>query len=138
MLSRSPPEKSSPPASSMRGDLRGDSKRLLSSWRIKVAFTIFTVSVLVALSALIFALVSRIFDELTPAARADLEWKALRGSAELSHTTELAIALADPQAIRAALKPYDVDPDVLAIVVQDANGQPLLMHGTSPVPAREL
>jgi two-component system sensor histidine kinase/response regulator len=138
MLSRTPIEKSSPPASSTRGDFSGDSKRLLSSWRIKVAFTVFTVSVLVALSALIFALVSRIFDELTPAARADLEWKALRGSAELSHTTELAIALAEPQAIRAALKPYDTDPDVLAIVVHDANGQPLLTHGKSPLPPRDL
>lgn len=131
-------EKSIPPASSTRGDLRVESRKLLSSFRIKVAFTVFTVSVLLALSALIFALVSRIFDELTPAVRADLEWKALRGSTELSHATELGIALADPQAIRASLKPYDTDPDVLAIVVEDANGTRLVSHGRSPVPAGEL
>src|SRR3990170_2074248 len=102
MPSRPPTDKSTPPLSSTRGELSGESRRkLLSSLRIKVAFTIFTVSVLLALSALIFTLVSRIFDELTPSTRADLEWKALRGSAELSHATELAIVIADAPAIRA-------------------------------------
>ena len=66
-----------------------------SGLRIKVAFTVFTVGLIVCVSALSYFLVLRIFAELSPSIRTDLAWKALRGSAELAHATELGIIVAD-------------------------------------------
>ena len=55
-------------------------KKVLSSLRLKVAFMIFVSALLIGLCSLIFSLVSQIFAVLTPAIRADLEWKATRGA----------------------------------------------------------
>jgi hypothetical protein len=54
-------------------------KRVLSATRLKFTLTIFVVTILRALSAMIFVGVSRIFDWLTPSIRADLQHKAQRG-----------------------------------------------------------
>jgi hypothetical protein len=62
-------------------------KRLLSSSRLRLVFTLFVVALILALSALNFVLVSRIFSTLTPKVQADLEWKARRGAGELVHAT---------------------------------------------------
>ncbi len=113
-------------------------RNVVSSLRIKVAFMVFTAAVLLALSGLIFSLVSRIFEELTPSIAADLEWKARRGATELAHTTELGILLADEAKIRAQLRTYAQDSDISAIVVTDADGQVLTVHGKPPVPHERL
>ncbi|HEY8946353.1 MAG TPA: hypothetical protein VIM73_19010, partial [Polyangiaceae bacterium] len=61
---------------------------LLSGFRIKAAFTVFTVAIIAALTTLIFGLVSHIFARLTPSIQADLEWKARRGAVELAGTAD--------------------------------------------------
>jgi signal transduction histidine kinase/DNA-binding NarL/FixJ family response regulator/HPt (histidine-containing phosphotransfer) domain-containing protein len=113
-------------------------RRLLSSTRLRVAFTLFVVALIVALSGLIFVLVSRIFDTLTPKLQADLEWKARRGASELVHATELGIVTADEREIKGSLVGYDHDPDILAIVVTDMEGKVLATHGSPPEPPTQL
>ncbi len=114
-----------------------DRRRLLSSSRLRLAFTLFVVALLLALSGLIFVLVSSIFDTLTPTIRADLEWKARRGAGELVHATELGIVVADEREIKGSLVGYDRDRDIMAIVVTDMAGKVLATHGKPPeAPAR--
>ena len=113
-------------------------RRLLSSSRLRLAFTLFVVALLLALSGLIFVLVSRIFDTLTPTIQADLEWKARRGAGELVHATELGIVVAEEREIKNSLIGYDRDPDILAIVVTDMAGKVLATHGTPPETSAEL
>jgi signal transduction histidine kinase/HPt (histidine-containing phosphotransfer) domain-containing protein/ActR/RegA family two-component response regulator len=113
-------------------------RRLLSSSRLRMAFTLFVVALLLALSGLIFVLVSRIFDTLTPTIQADLEWKARRGAGELVHATELGIVVADEHEIKGSLVGYDRDPDILAIVVTDMTGKVLATHGSPPEPPAHL
>jgi signal transduction histidine kinase/DNA-binding NarL/FixJ family response regulator/HPt (histidine-containing phosphotransfer) domain-containing protein len=113
-------------------------KRLLSSSRLRLSFTLFVVALLLALSGLIFVLVSQIFDTLTPTIRADLEWKARRGASELVHATELGIVVADEREIKSSLVGYDRDPDIMAIVVTDMTGKVLATHGSPPESAPQL
>lgn len=102
--------------------------RILSTARLKVILSVFVVALLVGLGSLAFFQVSRIFDELTPAVARDLAWKTERGAAELSHTTDLALALGEASAIRTAAKTYLDDGDVKSLVVKDAEGQILFAH----------
>ncbi|HET9955355.1 MAG TPA: response regulator, partial [Polyangiaceae bacterium] len=60
------------------------------------------------------------------------------GSAELARATEIGILLEDTQRIEAQFGPYKSDPDVLAIVVTDAHGAPLVLHGSLPQPLTEI
>ena len=113
-------------------------RRLLSSSRLRMAFTLFVVALLLALSGMIFVLVSRIFDTLTPTIQADLEWKARRGAGELVHATELGIVVADEHEIKNSLNGYDRDPDILAIVVTDMTGKVLATHGAPPEASAHL
>src|SRR3954471_22532966 len=96
--------------------------QLLSGARIRVAFTLFTAAVLVALTALVFALVSHIFARLTPSIRADLEWKAAHGAAELARSTDGGIVFADRAQIEKQFEAYAKDKDVLALAAADAAG----------------
>jgi signal transduction histidine kinase/DNA-binding response OmpR family regulator len=104
-------------------------EQLLSGSRIRVAFTLFTAAVLVTLTALIFGLVSHIFGRLTPSIRADLEWKAERGAAELARATDVGIVLGDAGQIEKQFQVYAKDHDVLALVAADANGKVLAVQG---------
>ncbi len=113
-------------------------RRLLSSSRLRLAITLFVVALLLAMSGMIFVLVSRIFDTLTPTIQSDLEWKARRGAGELVHATELGIVVADEREIKGSLVGYDRDPDILAIVVTDMTGKVLATHGSPPRGAGEL
>jgi signal transduction histidine kinase/CheY-like chemotaxis protein/HPt (histidine-containing phosphotransfer) domain-containing protein len=106
-------------------------RRLLSATRVKVAFSLVVVTLLLGLGALSFVLVSRIFDNLTPAIAHDLAWKAERGAAELSYTTELAVALGEGDKVKAAAKTYLEDKDVSALVVLDAEQRVLFSHPPS-------
>lgn len=102
--------------------------RILSTARLKVILSMFVVALLLGLGGLAFFQVSRIFDELTPAVAHDLSWKTERGAAELSYTTELALALGEEEAIRAAVKTYLDDADVKSLIVKDAEGKILFSH----------
>jgi signal transduction histidine kinase/CheY-like chemotaxis protein/HPt (histidine-containing phosphotransfer) domain-containing protein len=113
-------------------------RRLLSSSRLRLSFTLFVVALLLATSGLIFVLVSQIFDTLTPTIRADLEWKVRRGASELVHATELGIVLADEREIKGSLAGYDLDSDIMAIVVTDMTGKVLATHGKPPETTTQL
>ena len=104
-------------------------RRVLSTFRLKLILSSFVLVLLVGLSAMMFVLVTRIFDSLTPAVRADLGWKAERGAAELARATELGILVADEKAIRGALGAYLSDPDVTSIVVAGRDGKRLVTDG---------
>jgi signal transduction histidine kinase/CheY-like chemotaxis protein/HPt (histidine-containing phosphotransfer) domain-containing protein len=104
-------------------------RRVLSTFRLKLILTSFVLVLLIALSTMVFLLVTRIFATLTPAVHADLGWKAQRGAAELAQSTQLGIVVKDQAAIRSALATYLSDSDVTAIVVADAQGAPLFVHG---------
>lgn len=106
--------------------------RLLSGLRLKVTLTLFITVLLLALSGLIFFLVSRIFAELTPSMRVELEWKTQRGAKELAHAVDFALVVGDEALIMEACKPYLKGPDVVAIVAADPEGQVLAQHGKAP------
>ncbi len=112
--------------------------RILSTARLKVILSVFVVALLLGLGGLAFLQVSRIFDELTPAVARDLSWKTERGAAELSYTTELALALGEKEAIRAAAKTYLDDADVKSLVVKDAEDRVLFAHPPQATSRAEL
>ncbi|MEO6599219.1 MAG: response regulator [Polyangiaceae bacterium] len=107
-------------------------KKVLSSLRLKVAFMIFVSALLIGLCGLIFSLVSQIFGALTPAIRADLAWKATRGAIELAQSAQYGLVLADEKEIRDAFAGYAVDPDILAIVAADKTGKVIASYGKAP------
>ena len=127
-----------PVAAQKTDRLDRERRRLLSSSRLRMAFTLFVVALILALSGLIFVWVSRIFDTLTPKLEADLEWKARRGASELVHATELGIVTADEREIKGSFGGYDHDPDIMAIVVTDMAGKVLATHGSPPEPTAKL
>ena len=61
-------------------------RRVLSTFRLQVILTSFVVVLLAGLSVLMFSLVTRIFDTLTPSIERDLAWKSQRGVAELAQS----------------------------------------------------
>ena len=107
-------------------------KKVLSSLRLKVAFMIFVSALLIGLCGMIFSLVSQIFGALTPAIRADLEWKATRGAAELAQSAQYGMVLSDEKEIRRAFAGYSLDPDILAIVAVDNTGKVIASYGRVP------
>jgi signal transduction histidine kinase/CheY-like chemotaxis protein/HPt (histidine-containing phosphotransfer) domain-containing protein len=130
MPSRMTPE---PPASDLTAEsaalkLNDERARVLSPTRLKLAFTLFVVTTLAALSMLTFLMVTRIFDRLTPSTRHDLEWKAQRGALELAQTAELAMVVGDSEHAKAAAHDYVQDPEVTQIVIQDADGKTVYVH----------
>ncbi|HYP98212.1 MAG TPA: response regulator [Polyangiaceae bacterium] len=119
------------PIADVLGDER-QTRKVLSSLRLKVAFMLFVSALLMGLCGLIFSLVSQIFAALTPAVQSDLEWKAERGVAELAQSAQYGMVLADEREIRNSFKGYDLDPDFLAIVVTDKTGTVLATFGKQP------
>ncbi len=107
-------------------------KKVLSSLRLKVAFMIFVSALLIGLCGMILSLVSQIFGALTPAIRADLQWKAERGATELAQSAQYGMVLADESEITKAIKGYNIDPDILAIVATDKTGKVLASRGSPP------
>jgi signal transduction histidine kinase/DNA-binding NarL/FixJ family response regulator len=105
--------------------------KVLSTARLKLVLISFVSVLLLGASAVSFVLVSRIFDQLTPATSRDLERKAQRGAIELAHATELGMVTRDLDQIRSGVTYYATDEDVEAIVVTDADGQLLYRHGAA-------
>jgi two-component system sensor histidine kinase/response regulator len=133
---RGPARVSAAPRARLRID--PGERKLMSGARIQAAFMGFTGLVVIALTALVFSFVSRIFDELTPSIRADLANKAVRGSAEIALAADVGIVVQDPARIADGFSGYQDDSDVLAIVVTDPAGNVLTVHGQSPLPMAEL
>ena len=111
---------------------------ILSSFRLKAILTVFVSVLVVALCGLLFALVGRVFDQMTPSVHEDLAWKARRGAAELSQAADLGILLRDEAMIEKAFGDYRASGDILAIVVVDPSGQRLASHGAPPEPPETL
>jgi signal transduction histidine kinase/CheY-like chemotaxis protein/HPt (histidine-containing phosphotransfer) domain-containing protein len=109
--------------------------RVLSAVRLKLTLTLFVVTVLLALTAMMFFGVTRIFDWLTPSIRHDLQWKAQRGVVELVQSAQLGMVVGDADAVRKAAVDYMHDADVVSLVVLDREGKPLFRHGK---PSSEL
>ncbi len=109
-----------------------DAHRIASSFRLKVTLTCFVGVLLLALTALIFVLVTRIFDRTTPAVHADLTWKAERGAAELAQSMQVGLVLADPGMLEKAAAHYVADGDVEAVVVVDSTGRVAFASGPPP------
>jgi signal transduction histidine kinase/CheY-like chemotaxis protein/HPt (histidine-containing phosphotransfer) domain-containing protein len=109
--------------------------RVLSAVRLKLTLTLFVVTVLLVLSAMMFFGVTRIFDWLTPSIRHDLQWKAQRGVVELVQSAQLGMVVSDTDAVRKAAVDYVNDADVVSLIVLDGEGKPLFRHGK---PAGEL
>jgi len=103
--------------------------RILSAARLKFTLTVFVVAVVLALSGMIFAGVTRIFDWLTPSIRQDLEHKTRRGAVELAQTAQLGIVVDDPRMIATAVSDYTKDSDVVGLYVLDARGKKLFAQG---------
>src|SRR5215213_4431694 len=76
--------------------------RITSGFRLSLALMVMVTLIVAALTGLIFFLVSRVFDSMTPSMAADLEWKALRGAVELSKTAELGLVVGDEDLVRKA------------------------------------
>jgi signal transduction histidine kinase/DNA-binding response OmpR family regulator/HPt (histidine-containing phosphotransfer) domain-containing protein len=113
-------------------------RQLISGLRIQVAFMVFTGLVVVALTALVFVFVSHIFEELTPSIRVDLQNKALQESVDIARSADVGMVIRDAQQIAKSFSPYERDPDVVAIVVTDADGAGLATYGQSPEPVTAL
>jgi signal transduction histidine kinase/CheY-like chemotaxis protein/HPt (histidine-containing phosphotransfer) domain-containing protein len=105
--------------------------RVLSAVRLKLTLTLFVVTVLLALTAMMFFGVSRIFDWLTPSIRHDLQWKAERGVVELVQSAQLGMVVGDTAAVRKAANDYMHDADVVSLIVLDGESKPLFRHGKS-------
>ena len=126
------PERDSGAVADVLGSQR-QTKKVLSSLRLKVAFMVFVSALLIGLCGMIVALVSHIFSALTPAIRADLEWKAQRGAAELAQSAQYGLVLADESEIRNAFHGYDNDLGHFCfIVATDRTGQTLATRGKVP------
>jgi signal transduction histidine kinase/CheY-like chemotaxis protein len=102
---------------------------VLSATRLKFTLTIFVVTTLLALSAMIFLGVTRIFGWLTPSIQQDLSYKARRGALELSQTTQLGMVVGDAHMVSAAVGDYLHDQDVVGLRVLDARDKPLFRQG---------
>jgi signal transduction histidine kinase/DNA-binding response OmpR family regulator len=127
-----PPRSSSPPNDPAPPRGGAARRRVLSGTRIQAAFTVFVTVVIVTLSASVFVVVGWIFDGLTPAIARDLRLKAERGARELTLATQTGVLVEDRAMVRDATAGYRSDPDVLAVVVANAQGKVLLSIGAPP------
>jgi len=103
--------------------------RVLSAHRLRATLSAFVVVGLLLFSTMMFFVVTRIFDWLTPSMQRDLEWKAQRGALELAQTTQIGVVVGDKDAVRKAAQDYLNDPDIESLLVTNADGEKVLEHG---------
>ena len=103
--------------------------RVLSAHRLRATLSAFVVIGLLLFSTMMFFVVTRIFDWLTPSMQRDLEWKAQRGALELAQTTQIGVVVSDKDAVRKAAQDYLNDPDIESLLVISADGDKILEHG---------
>jgi hypothetical protein len=109
-------------------------RHALSSVRLKVTLMLFISALLIVLSLLVGALVTRIFHQITPTLAADLQWKARRGATELAEAAALGIAVHEKEVVERSFGEYGASADVTTIAVVDEIGDPLASHGAPPAP----
>ena len=108
-----------------------EQKHVLSTFRLTVKLMIMLGLIVAGIGALVFVLVDRIFDTLTPSIQYDLEWKARHGVVELAHSADLGVAASDVDAVARAASEWVQDPDVVAIHVTNSSGV-VFDHGRVP------
>jgi two-component system sensor histidine kinase/response regulator len=117
---------------SIGGTQPEDAHRIASSFRLKVHLTAFITLLLLAFTALIFVLVTRIFDQMTPALHGDLASKAERGAAELAQSLQVGLLLGDRSLLEKAAARYVADSDVESMLLVDASGSVAFSSGNPP------
>jgi signal transduction histidine kinase/CheY-like chemotaxis protein/HPt (histidine-containing phosphotransfer) domain-containing protein len=106
-------------------------RRIMSSSRLQLKLVVMIGLIFAVLGAMVFGIVERIFDELTPSIRHDLEWKARHAVIELCNTSALGVIADDHDAVSGAASELLADADVVAVQVMGRNG-PVLNHGHVP------
>ena len=106
-------------------------RRVMSSFRLTVKLTVMVALIVLTLGAIVFVMVDRIFETLTPSIRYDLEWKARHGVIELCSTSELGVVADDRAAVAEAARELESDRDVVAIYVTGQRG-PVYSYGRVP------
>ncbi|HKP57555.1 MAG TPA: ATP-binding protein [Polyangiales bacterium] len=113
---------SSKPAGTYQPLSSEEQRRVMSTFRLTVRLMVLVVLVVAVMGTLVFLLVDRIFDTLTPSIRHDLEWKARHAVYELSSRSELGVAANDQASVAAAAAELMRDPDVVIIHVVSERG----------------
>jgi signal transduction histidine kinase/DNA-binding response OmpR family regulator len=106
-----------------------DRKRIASGVRLTVALMVMVVLIVSSLTMLIFVLVSRIFDSVTPSVAADLAWKAQRGAIELSKTAEFGLVTHDASLVRRSATDYLSSTEVVNVLAVDPTDGVVFAHG---------
>jgi signal transduction histidine kinase/DNA-binding response OmpR family regulator len=106
-------------------------RRVMSSFRLQVKLVVMIGLLFAVLGGMVFVIVERIFAQLTPSIRYDLEWKARHTVIELCHTSELGVIADDHEAVAAEARELLADADVVAVHVSGRNGS-VLSHGQVP------
>src|SRR5262245_13327822 len=99
-----------------------EQRRVMSSFRLTVKLMVLVGLVVVVMGAMVFVLIDRIFESLTPSIRHDLEWKARHAVYELSLRSELGVAANDRAAVATAAAELMNDPDVVTIHIVNEHG----------------
>jgi hypothetical protein len=95
--------------------------------------TLILVALVIGISiytAVMFSLVQKLADRFGPQVRADLEWRALRGSQELAKTADLGLVMSDGAMVKESFGAYAQSSDVAAIIARDASDALVAQHGT--------
>jgi|GEM_PF-3833411 len=106
-------------------------RRVMSSSRLQLKLVVMIGLIFVVLGGMVFGIVERIFDVLTPSIRHDLEWKARHAVIELCNTSALGVIADDRDAVSGAARELLADADVVAVEITGRNG-PVLSHGRVP------
>ncbi|MCC6215103.1 MAG: response regulator [Polyangiaceae bacterium] len=112
--------------------------RVLSGSRLQATLTLSVVVLLGLVTAGMFLAVDRIFVELQPRLRADLERKATANAAHLAQVSEVQIAAEDKEGLARVLARTADDGDVIGLVVTDPDGDELASRGSVAVSAGAL
>lgn len=91
-----------------------------------------------AFTAGVYMLVQGIFRNFGPGVEQDLIWKTVRGAQELSHATDLGLAIKDAKMVKESLGDYLRSDDVMAIAAVAADGSPVTNTGELPEPLDRL
>jgi HPt (histidine-containing phosphotransfer) domain-containing protein/two-component sensor histidine kinase len=97
--------------------------------RLRTLILIALAAGVAAFTIVMISLVGRLSERFVAEVRADLEWRAHRGAAELSKTADLGLAVGDAELTREAFGEHTRSSDVLAIVAIDAAGHVIAQHG---------
>jgi signal transduction histidine kinase/CheY-like chemotaxis protein/HPt (histidine-containing phosphotransfer) domain-containing protein len=103
----------------------------ISNLRFNLRLMFMAAMIVALLGVIVFVLVDRIFDTLTPSIRHDLEWKAQHGVVELCSTADLAVVARDREAVAHAAAELVRDQDVVALHVVSTD-ESVFDYGTTP------